>query len=161
MNAGKVLDSSAYTILKETEEEGNLRIDYDGDAEDIREDYLIREFPVLVKGFDALNPKLKSIKSKIHFVTRIPTPEAERNPDGNKRVYTTDAYTILIEVGNTDLSKAALAKIFQAGDDAAEMFYKDVTDMFNSGNFKGAPTFGMVHHTSLFKKMLTKVREIK
>ena len=69
-NVGKVFDSGAYTMLKETKEEANLAIRYEGDLDQLRENYHIQTIPVVVEGFDSLDPVLKDL----HTTKKYPTP---------------------------------------------------------------------------------------
>ncbi len=154
MNTGKILDSGIFTMLKETKEEGNLTIEYDGILEELRENYMASEIPVIVKGFEHINPSLKDLKTMVYYSSTVPTTEQERNADGNKRVYMTSAYAILIDLKETHITEATLSKTFTAGDDAMAMVYYDVTDYFKNENESEIPEFGLEHHPQLFKDMV-------
>lgn len=161
MNCDKVLDSGAYTMLKETLEEGNLKIEYEGDLDKLRENYAIAEIPVIVKGFEKIDPKLGEIHTKMHYVDIFKTTEQERNADNTKRVYLAWTYAIIINIRNNDLNKEKLQQIFTAGDDAAEIFIEDVTLCFklDKGITCKVPNFGLDHHPLLFKAMVNLLKQ--
>lgn len=159
MNAGKVLDSGIYTMLKESREEGNLIISYDGSVEDLREDYMITNIPVIVRGFEKIDPSLAEIQSHIYYSSTIPTTEQERNPDGLKRVYQTSAYALLIDAKDVIITETELAKVFSAGDDATAMVYYDVTAYFKDQNEENIPDFGLEHHPTLFQAMVRTLKK--
>ncbi|WP_371802143.1 hypothetical protein [Candidatus Lokiarchaeum ossiferum] len=159
MNADKVLDSGIYTMLKESREEGNLIISYDGTVEDLREDYMITDIPVIVKGFECIDPSLTDIRSIIYYSTTIPTTEQERNPDGLKRVYQTSAYALLIDTKEVIISETDLARVFTAGDDATAMVYYDVTTYFKDEKEENIPNFGLEHHPTLFQAMVRTLKK--
>jgi hypothetical protein len=154
MNVGKVYDSGAYTMLKETKEESNLTLRYEGDLDELRANYQIPEIPVVVEGFEQLDPSLKEMHSTMYYITTVPTTEQDRNPDGSKRVYLAITYAILIDVGQVPLSPNKLKKVFQAGDDAAAIYIQDVTEFFTTGDIKNLPIFGLHHHVGLFNEMV-------
>ncbi len=153
-NVGKEYDSGAYTMLKETKEESNLTIRYDGDVNQLRENYLVQTIPVVVEGFEQLDSALKELHTSIHYITTVPTTEQDRNPDGSKRVYLADAYAILIDVWGVPLSQKRLQKVFKAGDDAAAIYIQDVTEFFDTGDLQQTPKFGLHHHIGLFEEMI-------
>ncbi len=159
MNAGSVFDSAAYTMLKETKEEANFTMHYQGNLKKLRENYTISRISVRIKGFEILDLKLGDIKTYMHYVTTIPTTKQENLDDGTKRVYTATAFTVLIDIGGTSLNKKQLQKVFEAGDDAAKMYYLDVTDFIRGKNKKNHPNFGLKHHLGLFKKMLVLLKK--
>jgi hypothetical protein len=154
MNVNRQLDSAAFTMLKESKEESNFTLSYQGNVEDLRENYTIQEVPVLVSGFEEINPKLKNLSAKMHLVTTIPTPEQERLEDGTKRVYATTCFTILIDIQTNPLSEVILNQIFSAGDDAQGMFYHDISPCFFGDSEIQGPEFGLTHHYELFEKMV-------
>jgi len=153
-NVGKVYDSGAYTMLKETKEESNLTIHYDGDVNQLQQNYHIQTIPVVVEGFEQLDPALKELHTSIHYITSVPTTEQDRNPDGSKRVYLADAYAILVDVGDVSLSQKRLQKVFKAGDDAAAIYIQDVSKSFATGDINDTPKFGLHHHIGLFEDMI-------
>jgi 8-oxo-dGTP pyrophosphatase MutT (NUDIX family) len=164
LEAGKELDSAAYTALKEVEEEVNFKIEYQGDLEKLRVDHEIQVLPVSIDGFGVLDPKLKNLKGEIHHVAMIPTPEVERNADGLKRVYATTAFAFLIDCGDVVVTEKDLQKVFTAGDDAGAMFIGDVTESFTAVkgkdmDFPQIPNFGLSHHVGLFIEMVRKLRQ--
>ncbi|MHA1602991.1 MAG: hypothetical protein ACTSVU_07880 [Promethearchaeota archaeon] len=161
MNCDKVLDSGAYTMLKETLEEGNLKIEYQGDLDKLRENYTISEIPVVVKGFEEIDPELSEIHTRMYYVDIFKTTEQERNLDNTKRVYLAWTYAILIDIGRNKLNMNKLQQIFKAGDDAAEMYIKDVTDCFKSDKLEkcNVPNFGLEHHPQLFKTMIKRLKQ--
>ncbi len=154
MNAGSMLDSGLYTMLKEAKEEANFSITYPGDLAKLREDYSNSPISVNVHGFEKLNIKLKDLKTTIQYIITLPTSTQEINPDGTKRVYLAIAYAILIDIGDIPLSTESLGKIFTAGDDAQEIYIQNVSLCFTSGDFSLVPPFGLQHHSSLFKAMV-------
>ena len=154
MNAGSVLDSAAYTMLKETKEEANFTMQYQGNLKKLRENYTISRISIKIKGFEILDPELGDIKTYMHYITTIPTTKQEKLNDGTKRVYTATAFTVLIDINRVALDKKQLQKVFEAGDDAAKMYYLDVSDFIKRKNMKNHPDFGLKHHLGLFKKMV-------
>jgi hypothetical protein len=154
MNAGSVLDSGLYTMLKEVKEEANFSITYSGDLVKLREDYSNSPISVIVHGFEKLNTKLKDLKATIQYIITLPTSTQEINLDGTKRVYLAIAYAILIDVGDLPLSTENLNQIFTAGDDAQEIYVQNVSLCFTSSDFSLIPPFGLHHHSSLFKAMV-------
>jgi len=159
MNAGSVFDSAAYTMLKETKEEANFTMYYQGNLKKLRENYTISRISVRIKGFEILDPELRDIKTYMHYITTIPTTKQENLDDGTKRVYTATAYAILIDIGGTSLDKKQLQKVFEAGDDAAKMYYLEVSDFIKGKNKKKHPNFGLKHHLGLFKKMVALLKK--
>jgi hypothetical protein len=163
--AGAELDSAAYTMLKETLEEGNLKIDYKGNVKELQLQYEIKKIPVVVKGFGKISRKLKEIVTDIHHVTMIPTPEVERNADGWKRVYATTAFAIMINLGSIEVTPDDLLKVFTAGDDASAMYVGDVSADFKKGRvvydkLHFVPEFGLPHHGPMFVEMVKKLRQM-
>jgi hypothetical protein len=159
MNCGRELDSGSYTMIKEGEEEASLILEYEGDIEKLRTNHLLTKIPVIVKGFEKVDPSLDSIFANMVYITTVPTTEQERNADGNKRVYTTQCYSILIDLGDFDMSIQILHNIFMAGDDASAIHIQDITPYFYgteslAKNPKYIPKFGLAHHENLFKLMI-------
>ncbi|MHA1719118.1 MAG: hypothetical protein ACTSWX_05875 [Promethearchaeota archaeon] len=154
MNVGSVLDSPAYTILKETKEEANFTMNYQGNLKKLRVNYTISRISIKIKGFEVINQNLRSLKTYMYYVTTIPTTKQENLGDGTKRVYTATAFTVLIDIEGNSLNKKQLQKVFEAGDDAAKMYYLDVTDFIHGKDMKNHPNFGLKHHLGLFKKMV-------
>jgi len=159
MNAGSVLDSAAYTMLKETKEEANFTMQYQGNLKKLRENYTISRISVKIKGFKVLNQELGDIKTYMHYITTIPTAKQDNLDDGTKRVYTATAFAVLIDIGGTLLNKKQLQKVFEAGDDAAKMYYLEVSDFIKGKNKNNHPNFGLKHHLGLFKKMVTLLKK--
>ena len=153
-NVGRMYDSGAFSMLKETKEESNLTIKYKGDLQHLQENYQIPEIPVVVKGFELIDPSLKEFHTTMYYITTVPTTEQDRNPDGSKRVYTADAYAILLDVGKIPLSLNKIQKVFQAGDDAAAIYIQDVTKSFVTTDKRNIPKFGLQHHIGLFEDMV-------
>ncbi len=155
-NVGQAWDSGIYTMLREADEESNLKIEYSGNMEELRENYEIAEIPVIVNGFEKIDPKLKKLPAVIHYITLIPTSEQERNADGTKRVYATFAYALYIDVGQVLVDEEILKKVFEAGDDAEAVVINNVTKAIigNPKECKEKPEFGMEHHGELFEKMV-------
>lgn len=159
MNAGSVLDSAAYTMLKETKEEANFTMRYQGNLKKLRENYTISRISVKINGFKVLNQELGDIKTYIHYITTIPTTKQDNLDNGTKRVYTATAFAVLIDIGGTSLNKKQLQKVFEAGDDAAKMYYLEVSDFIKGKNKKNHPNFGLKHHLGLFKKMVALLKK--
>ncbi len=159
MNAGSVLDSAAYTMLKETKEEANFTMRYLGNLKKLRENYTISRISVKIKGFKVLDPELGDINTYMHYITTIPTTKQDNLDDGTKRVYTATAFAVLVDIDGTLLNKKQLQKVFEAGDDAAKMYYLDVTDFIRGKNKKNHPNFGLKHHLGLFKKMVVLLKK--
>ena len=159
MNAGSVFDSAAYTMLKETKEEANFTMHYLGNLKKLRENYTISRISVKINGFKVLNQELRDIKTYMHYITTIPTTKQDNLDDGTKRVYTATAFAVLIDIDGTSLDKKQLQKVFEAGDDAAKMYYLDVTDFIKGKNKKNHPNFGLKHHLGLFKKMVVLLKK--
>jgi len=159
MNTGSVLDSAAYTMLKETKEEANFTMRYLGNLKKLRENYTISRISVKVKGFEVLDPKLGDIKTYMHYITTIPTTKQEKLKDGTKRVYTATAFAVLIDIEGISLDKKQLQKVFEAGDDAAKMYYLNVTDFIKRKSKENHPNFGLKHHLGLFKKMVVLLKK--
>lgn len=159
MNAKQVLDSGAYTMIKEAWEETHFKMVYNGDLNKLREDYEIQKIPVTVKNFEKLGDNYENINSNMYYVTTIPTTEQEILPDGTKRVYLAIAYCILINLPSLEITKRDLEKVFRAGDDAAGLFIIEVGDAFRSQTKRGVPSFGLNHHPELFRKMVFKLLE--
>jgi len=159
MSTGSVLDSGLYTILKEVKEEANLSLKYLGDLAKLREDYSNSPISVTVHGFEILDPTLRNLKASIQYIITLPTSAQELNSDGTKRVYLAIAYAMLIDVGNTPLSKNNLKLIFTAGDDAQGIYIQDVSLCFTSGDFSHIPPFGVQHHALLFQAMVNFYRQ--
>jgi len=157
-NVGRVWDSGIYTMLREAHEESNLKIEYQGNMEELRENYEIDEIPVIVHGFEKIDPKLKNLSATIHYITLIPTSEQERNADGTKRVYATFAYALYIDVGQVQVpvNEGNLRAVFKAGDDAEAVVINNVTQVIlgDPKECKEKPEFGMNHHGELFEKMV-------
>lgn len=161
LDVGKYFDSPAYTAIKEAEEECSLRLQYHGNLDELREDYMIKSIPVNVLGFDVVYPKLEKIATHLQFCQMVKTPEQERNPDGTKRVYVVTSYTILIDVQDHELSQEKLAQIFKSGDDACGISIHDITPNFrhDSENSWIIPNFGLHHHPILFKHMIYSLKQ--
>ncbi len=159
MNAGSVLDSAAYTMLKETKEEANFTMQYKGNLKKLRENYTISRISVKIKDFMVLDQKLGDISTYMHYITTIPTTKQDNLDDGTKRVYTATAFAVLIDIDGTSLNKKQLQKVFEAGDDAAKMYYLDVTDFIKGKNKNNHPNFGLKHHLGLFKKMVVLLKK--
>ncbi|MCF2138716.1 MAG: hypothetical protein K9W44_01510 [Candidatus Lokiarchaeota archaeon] len=155
-NTSSVLDSGIYTMLKEVQEESHLKIEYEGNLEELRENYSVDQIPVIVNGFENISPDLRSISAKIYYITTIPTTEQERNPDGTKRVYMTDAYALYLNLGDHKVEEKDLKKIFRPGDDAQEISIFNVTKAIIGGIIQDdlIPPFGLSHHCELFKNMV-------
>lgn len=157
LNCGNRLDSAAYTVLKEAEEECNLRVKYQGDLSALQQDYNILEIPVSVENFAPLSPHLAQLSAKIHFVATVPTGEQERIADGTKRVYITSLFVIFIPLDNIDLNLDQLKTLFSSGDDASALYIVDVSSNFQKGIAPEKwyiPPFGLHHHPELFKLMM-------
>ncbi len=159
MNTGSVLDSAAYTMLKETKEEANFTMRYLGNLKKLRENYTISRISVKIKGFKVLDPELGDINTYMHYVTTIPTTKQDNLKDGTKRVYTATAFAVLIDIDGTTLNRKQLQKVFEAGDDAAKMYYLEVSDFIKGKNKKNHPNFGLKHHLGLFKKMVVLLKK--
>lgn len=162
LNASEVLDSPIYTMLREVQEESNLKITYEGDLESLRENYAIQQIPVKVHGFECISKDLSELSSNIYYITTIPTTEQERNADGTKRVYMTTAYAMYLDMTQYKLDEKSLRKIFQAGDDAEDMAIFDVTKAVIKGKpeEEDLPPFGLSHHKDLLRKMIEYYLEI-
>lgn len=157
MNAGKVLDSGIYTMIKEAKEELNLSITFQGNIEELRENYSIGEIPVKIHGFEKIDSNLKDIDSIIYYIATFPTTEQERNLDGTKRVYATLAYALYLDVGSTPINEHSLRKVFKAGDDAQDVVITEVTKAIigDPKIVQEKPQFGLIHHFDLFDEMVS------
>ncbi len=158
MNSGKIFDSSIYTMIKETKEEVNLSIKYEGDINELRENYNIRVIPVKIHGFENITHSLSTIDANILYVSTEATTEQERLLNGTKRVYSTTGYSVLIDLKDIEIEIDQLDQVFTAGDDASKMVFHDVSRCFLKDDFSNIPRFGLDHHYILFKKMVEKIK---
>ncbi len=154
MNTNKVLDSPAYTILKETLEEANFKLEYLGDSNELRENYRIKKIPVKITGFNKINEKYSVMKTNLHYSGIFKTTNQEINLDGTKRVYIAVAFCVLVSFPQELITDEILKDIFTAGDDAESIFIQKVTKAFVSDGKQGIPSFGLHHHPIIFKEMV-------
>jgi hypothetical protein len=162
-NTDTQFESGIYTAIKEVGEEANLKIIIPNGLETIKEEYNITSLPVIVKGFDQIQGPA-SISTEIIYVCTVKTPESERLPDGTKRVYATDAFTIFLDLGEQLITEDQIREVLHAGDDAANLVIFDVSEFFGK-NYRvkifEPPIFGLEHHGGLFLAMVEKIIETR
>ena len=159
VDTGEILESDIYTAIREAQEEAGLDLRYDGDWEELKEDYTTTTIDVKVKNFRKLSPVYLLTPAKIHYVSTIKTPELERLPSGLKRVYRVSAYYLYVEFDKFSLTPDHIKTMFEAGDDARSLYIQDVSKCFDGSDFKSAPDFGFPHHLELFKDMVLNIKE--
>lgn len=152
----EVLDSFAYTILKEGLEEAGLRIEHD-DPESLRRDYDAHDIDVVAHIGDR---SFNSMMVNLGLVSTSDLPfdkGGESYSDGTKRVHLTNGFAVFIDMANQYISEEVLGQYLCGGDDIGALQFHDVTEEVtsgNEGNLKDRLSFGIDHHNYFVKPVI-------
>jgi hypothetical protein len=144
---GMKLHTPLETVIKEGWEETKTTIKIKEGAE-----HLLSQipFPKQVPVDIYLNNKMGPIRSVLYLVGTFGTSDEEAVLFGNrisalpqKRIYETTAYTTLLKL-DCEITSKELESMFQAGDDAAEIFIVNLDSRL--------PEFAFKHHVEIFSK---------
>lgn len=139
---GYRLGSPLETAIHEACEEVGMKItDWSGCIPKERE--LLSSETLFVR---VVLPGVPPLGGELLYIGVVETGKSEKRANGLKRVYWTFGYVLRVALPNCmSVNKTSLAKMFTAGDDAASIHVKKVSD----GKI---PDFGISHHRELFEK---------
>lgn len=155
-----VLDSFAYTLLHEGQEEAGLRIEH-SDPDMLQRNYMADNIPVVAY----LGPKGKEVAydSEMINLGLIATSDlsfakgGERYDDGQKRVHLTNGFCVMIDLKDERISDKILSGWLTAGDDIDKLQFHDITGYVadnNAGNLAGELEFGIQHHNDFVEPVI-------
>lgn len=136
------LETPIETIVHEAEEEIGLQIKVLRQTD--LKNYLASNVLVAVDYYG------QDIAGELICLGTFPTGDSEKlETTGLKRVYTTTAYTLILDMAHTSLDGAGISDWLKAGDDASELVIINLKD---SPNLE----FGLEHHQMLYDRLAKK-----